>query len=262
MSSELFRCKDRNKFPGLRGVFFDIVDQLPLGNAFCVYGGPSCSFEGMMAFVAKEQGHQFIVGGYMYAVPHRVTKRTRQTPPILNEKIIIVGRRDPKSSRKQAHTILLRPFQPLTWVMVVAVFFILLVFRIIIAGVSLEKRTFKNIVRHCVGEYDQVKLRRISDPESVRLLVKVAVYFWTFVVTSVFVVDFLFYEISVVNFLSRMPKHALQKGLANLSEEEMRKYIIPRGGAPEFIWRGYVDPGKKFENRTPPWHFCAGAKDW
>ncbi len=38
-SVRLFPCKSRkNVFPGLRGIAFDIQDQLPVDDALCVFG--------------------------------------------------------------------------------------------------------------------------------------------------------------------------------------------------------------------------------
>ncbi len=107
-----------------------------------------------------------------------------------------------------------------------------------------------------------IKLRRMNNPENVRLLNEAVVNIWRFGVTAFFVIGFLFYEVSIVNFTFQQPRHTLQKDLANLSDEDMKQYIIPRGGATEFIWRAYVDPEKSFENRPTPWHFCTGDTEW
>ncbi len=240
------------------------MDNLPLDEALCVFGGPDCSFEEMMQFVAAQKHHQFVVGGLMFVLPHRLTENTRPASSLIEDQVVIIGRRDSRSPIVQAYSTILRPFKFETWMMLLGIFLLFLLVRIIIAVYFARPRKRHVIVRHLLGEYDvrDNQLPLTQNEETLRLLNKTAVMSLTLAVSAFFVIVILFYEIAVVNFIFLKKTHALQKEFANLTPEEMKQYVIIKGGGTEVIWRSYVDPEKKYENRTTPWHFCSGVDDW
>ncbi len=261
----LFPCRDKTKFfPGMGGISFNIMNELPLDDSLCVYGGPACKFEGMMRFVASQRQHQFIVGGFMFFLPHRQTKDTRQSASLMEGKIAIVGRRPQSTRIRQAYTTILRPFQTSTWMLLLgfASFFVLI--RAIISWYFADPRNADNFVKNIVGEHDPKHIRPLStaNQERLRVLHKIAVVSLTFAVSAFGIITVLFYEISVVNFLFLKKTHNLQKKLSNLTPQEMREFIIIEGGGTEVIFTALADPHKKYEKVKPPWHYCKAESEW
>ncbi len=256
-SVRLFPCRDRkSEFPGLEGVSFDLMDNLPLDDALCIYGGPNCTFTGMLEFVRRQRDHQFVAGGLLFSIPERLTENTRPSAPISEDRIIVIGRRDSKSSIVQAYTTILRPFQLATWMMLLGILMFFVFARVLIAAYFSDPRTPRNIARHVFDEHD------LHSNETQRLLNKGAVASLMISVAAFFAIVILFYEIAVVNFVFSKKKHALQKSLSSLTEEEMKQYVIPKAEATENIWRKYVKAENKYVNHTPPWHWCSYHPEW
>ncbi len=255
---KLFRCKDRRQvYPGLHGLSLTIQDQLPMDDAYCVFGGPTCTYDGMIEFLFQKQDYQFIVGGLMFALPHRISKYARPSSPFTEYKIAIVGRRDSSSPIAQAYSKILRPFQLGTWVILLSVALFFICVGVIIAVHFAQPRNLRNIGSHLAGDFDTYPIA-----EDRRILNRLALRALTLAVTAFFAIVILFYEVPVANFLFLGTSPRLKKGLDKLGPEQLKQYVIIRGGGTEAIWRKFADPAKKYENVTPPWHFCTGDDDW
>ncbi len=107
----------------------------------------------------------------------------------------------------------------------------------------------------------QIQLSMVQNQETVKLLNKVAVASLKIAVAAFFAIVILFYEIAVVNFVFLKKTHSLQKNLADLSKDEMSRYIIVKGGATEVIWRKYTDTESKLANKEL-WKYCREHEEW
>lgn len=264
---KLFRCKERKTaFPGLHGIFFDILDTLPLHDAYCVFGGPSCTFAEMMRFVANEQQHQFIVGGSVFNLPQRITNLTRASTPISSERIVLIGRRHSGIILARAYSTILRPFQFKTWMLLLGVLVFFAIVRLLLAVYFATPRTAQGVGRHLLGDFklDEEALfdYKRKKKENILLLNRGAVRCWDLGVAAFFVIVVLFYEVSVVNFVFAKRTEVIEQPLAVLGPRELKEYVIKQGGGAEIVWRNHADPEMKYEHINPPWNWCKGPDDW
>eukprot|EP00171_Calliarthron_tuberculosum_P002186 IDg2186t1 len=156
----------------------------------------------------------------------------------------------------KAYTTILRPFQLVTWVVVLFFFIVFALIRIVIAAYFAEPRTLNTIWKQALGEQDAIQINETHNQERVRLVNKTAVFVHGFAVSAFIVIVILFYEIAVVNFIFQKQKPMLQKELSNLDISELKDYVIIEKDGTDKIFRSHVDPKGTYKNRIPPWHIC------
>ncbi len=76
-----FPCSNyKDKFKGLKGPFFDILNAADeLRNTMCVWGGSGCQFDDIVEFVRRSTRpgeHRFIAGGLLFVLKYRISNGT------------------------------------------------------------------------------------------------------------------------------------------------------------------------------------------
>lgn len=103
VSSRPFLCRRRIESASwLSGIGLEIIDLLstekhqPLYDSFCLFGGPKCSFNDMVAFFGAAKEHQFIAGGFVFLMPKRIAADTRA---LTEDALIVVWKGQRKERR-------------------------------------------------------------------------------------------------------------------------------------------------------------------
>ena len=150
-SSEPFRCRDRkNIYPLLRGGFFDILDEISqMGSAWCIWGGPDCTYDDLVMFVsqsARAGAYKFVAGGLLFNLDYRMSNTSIPSAPLLQDELVVVG------PRKTVTTIdsLLSPFSARVWGFLIGWSCLAMGLRILISRSFAGKRFWQ----HLFGEYN------------------------------------------------------------------------------------------------------------
>jgi len=70
-------------------------------------------------------------------------------------------------------------------------------------------------------------------------------------------IDFVLFQVGVVNFIFSPVEEKLGKPLSKFSDAELSKFSALRGSITEFSLKKAVDPdGKRYPNKTYPWNQC------
>lgn len=228
----------------------------PLHDAQCVFGGSQCSFQHMLKFLERETRHQFIFGGSVWILSHRISNKSRASVPIHEDVMVVVGRKDRKSDIRQSFINVFRPFDKETWALIVGFFLAIFLLRVFFAYIFAQPRTFTNVCRHILFDFSMSK-----NSERVRLLNLLVVGVLVFVVSVSSIVLILFYEITVVNFVLRNSPKSLQKDLSELSISDRKSYIVVKDDGTELFFKSLVDPQGNISLRNPPWQHCDNPDD-
>ncbi len=253
----LFRCRDRVEvFPGLLGSSFRILDNLPLENAICVFGGTQCTFNNMVDFVAEHstviEGYQFAVIGLLFIYPDRISQRTIPTVSIMEGRTVILGPRDPHPRTRDVLRTVFQPFRLDVWVMLgaVLVFFFLLSVLKFCFSTQKKKRSFYNYLSSMCGE---VQSDTITSPENAseqtaderkwtqelqeefKHMSKVSGTALGLAFAALLTVIILFYEIAIVNYVFIRGEKQLEKDVQNLTPRELSKYMVMANTAHEKV---------------------------
>lgn len=123
-----FRCSRRKEFyRDLKGAFFDILEDISaLDNAYCVWAGKGCSFDGELKFLADtavgskhgvNASYQFIVGGLLFIQSDRYDPGTFPSAALLYDQLQVLGPHQ-ASSFRDSWDVIWKPFTWKAWVFV------------------------------------------------------------------------------------------------------------------------------------------------
>lgn len=129
-----FSCRLRNRlYPGLGGFFFNMLDKLStmdvdvaedIRNALCIYGGPKCTFNDEVRFVAHNSwvnsNYRLIAGGYLLFIEDRMVPRVIPSVHHYVETLSLMYRKGTYSgSFQEAFDRILGPFELSGWAIVI-----------------------------------------------------------------------------------------------------------------------------------------------
>lgn len=258
--SHPFRCRARKRlYPGLDGLFFDVLDGVSLRedqkaspnvrDAYCIYSGSdSCTFDGEVQFLNEaarnDSRYMFIVGGYLNFMPNRRTNNAIQSAQTVTDSMVLMHRRNPATRSFQAAvTNVFEPFEWSGWL--VAFGFALL----IILVIGLYVQWFSNTSAHIqpnifIWLINGVPLVTPEQRAAWRLLVLTVTVMATVVV--------ILYELAVALSIFRGPG-PIVSALWQLTGLGLTKFVVTKGGASESTLRIVVDKQGKLNGSNFPW---------
>ena len=243
-----FLCKDRfEKYPRLRGTSFVLLDKVPsLHDSYCVYvGSEDCTFDGMVQFAntAAINGYQFIVGGYLVFLTHRMKEHVFASAPTFEGMFVIVGKRTSGIKRiKEAFRDIFKPFQRDAWIVTAS--FACLLILCTYMSLALTARSI-----HPLRVFDELFADATTEMTTVRsmwrlLVITITVFFAVFVMLFELAVTVILFEGSLQN---------VDPSLSAIPKSELHKFVVQGGGASEFVFRIRVDEQQEYTSETKPW---------
>lgn len=263
-----FKCRTRSEtFTQLRGPFFDILDKIPfLDEAYCIWVGPSCTFNDMVRFVEKQSENtvegqrQFIVGGMLFYVPSRVSRWTYQSAPLVQGKIQIIGPRNTprgfKKGMKEGWDILQNPFDKWSWLVLFVYFVLFLVLRIWIGLLHLDLVWTNKKPKERLGQVMSVFYSCFpgaqdpdnksqtgdktsnNDDDKVNLKYHWLSKLWFLTLGVIYTIVFLYFEVGL---LLDQQSVDLGKELGKLGKKDLEKFHVTGGTAQEKIFESLIN---------------------
>lgn len=273
--SRLFPCKNRKHlYPRIGGAIWKIHAEMNF-DALCVWGGPQCTYNGMVKFVndrsadPQTKNYQFGITGLSAQLSSRMTNYTKPTITIFELPVILIK----STAREQSTTIdafytIAQAFEPISWAVIVAfelsLFSLAYLVSIRFTGSYNPAVALLYIISdNCIdsathgNESDSVAVRRTKHKmhrASMRLI-SVALGLIVAVVA-------VFYEVAEVNFIFSPADTILPKPLTDFSDAELSHFSALRSSALMHALATAVDPYKKrFPNKTYPWYGCRPATE-
>ncbi len=245
----LFRCKDRRfHFPDLKGIIFNVKDAVvPFHNARCIYGGNQCTFDGMVDFISQhstpESKYRFGVTGIMFIMPHRISRSSKPTVPIMDGKMVIVGPRSMQSSRTDSFKSFILPFELSAWLSILGVVIFFVVLWVLAARAFTGQVNLRSFVQLFVGDYnpdmpsppDQPEVK--ASHENSRLLKTLAISILRSSFKVFLTASLIFYELLIAYHIFDQRTQIVTVNVQGLSIPELRKYIVVGGSAQEFVFK-------------------------
>lgn len=131
-----FPCADhKRKSPHLHGAFFDTIRNMStLNNAYCVFAGRHCTFNGMVGFInssAARTEHQWIAGGILFVLKKRILPGVIPSTSILEDYLHIVGPGQDREPLGAAWDLVVAPFSGEAWITIGFVVLLFLIVRVL-----------------------------------------------------------------------------------------------------------------------------------
>lgn len=277
----------------LGGSFFQFIKSEnipPLEDAYCIFNGDECSFNDEIDFLSdsyrKNPSHQFIVAGIMFIMSYRINNDSIPSTPFTHGPILIVG---PIESRHLTFTEALHvvsgPFEPMAWHFILV---ILLFFAIVRIGISLsfthplswlalwwniwgEYATAErhinvdaetsmhtlDLSRDSLYEFAEAKrltgFRRSKYEESREMLCFYNKY-WSISAKLFLFLTVLFYELALFNHVFEIMARPPKRNIANLTENDMKKFVLLRDSGIEKYFKLTADPRGEYNSSVSvPW---------
>ncbi len=249
----IFPCRDRRAyFPDLNGIIFIVKEAIvPLHDAWCVYGGNQCTFNGMIDFISQhstpEARYRFGVTGIAFIMPHRIRSTSKPTVPIMEGKMVIVGPRSPPSRKRDSLTSMILPFELGAWLSIVGVVFCFSILWLLVACAFTRPVNLRSLLQLVVGEYvpeippapEQPEKQQewLNMQENLRLSKKVAIAglrssFKVFLGTTI-----IFYEVLIAYHIFEQRSQSVTIDVRGLEKAELSSYGVVGDGAQEFVLR-------------------------
>lgn len=233
----------------------------PLNDSMCIFGGDTCRFQDMMAFMEASRGYQFLFGSSIWFLPNRTTDNTIASASLLEAKLTVIGRKDAETEFSRTLNIIHRPFQGRTWAVVGVYIVVYFILHCANAVYWANPRLPINIFRNMLFASNPSPNPETENPEPEPILKVFAgrTLKRGAAISTLFLI--LFYEIAVASYVFLQNPVSLSEELRDLSADDLKKYLVTEGDATELLFRALVDPENKYRNGTPPWQFCFGKKD-
>lgn len=249
-----FLCSEHQKLysGGLRGAFFDIVNELrPLNDcAYCVWAGHNCTFDGMLHFIDDSvragDPHRWISGGILMALSYRISSNTLPSTSILEDELRIIG--PPPNSQyttpADAWKAIWKPFTLKGWMFIFACTIGHLLVRL---WMSYE---FMKVPRtNTAGSFKWVHLRRRflnfrkekqdEDNEDEEKWQRIN-YFWSFIATIFIAITILFWEVAIA---VQVYEASLQTPFEKI---DAGRFVVVQNSSMEHVFSAMADTGERW----------------
>ncbi len=258
-SSHPFLCRDRERlYPGLRGLFFNVLDRVSLRedvnakprvrDAYCIYsGGDSCSYDGQIRFlddtVRAGGGHMFIAGGYLNFMPNRRMESTVQAAQTVTDSVVLMHLRNPATrSFRAAVKNVFEPFEASGWA--VGLTFAAVVGATVFVYAQLFYNRANNQPHVLVWLLNGVPGVPADQQAAWRLLVLTMVVFGTVIA--------ILYELAIALALFRGPE-PIVTSVTQLFQLGLGNFVVTKGGASETILHFLIDRQGIYNESSYPW---------
>ena len=266
---KLFKCRERaSVFPGLKGPFFDLVDDIPeLQNASCIWAGPNETFDGLVRFVRNvsrgTRPLKFVTGGMLFQMAHRISNGTIPSASMSNGKLVVVSiNRPAQKAIKEAIDSIVGPFGNGTWWLLSGFILLLLVVYVLTNYCFLASRSLPNMYNAMLEPFvpthwllqnsiDHVASGNKSK-ESRAYLIRV----WKRSALLFLVISALFWEIGVVNFVTNDRPYVIRFTLRGMRIPKLKRFVVNRGSAYETLLRNLALHDELARNARP-WQVVA-----
>ncbi len=245
---KLFQCRERARiFPKLSGPFFELLDEIPeLHNAFCLWGGPDQTFDGLVRFVrnvsSRKRPLKIVAGGMLFQMAHRVSNGSIQSASMTNSKLVVVSiNRPAQKAFTDAIISIVGPFGSGSWWLLSGF--------IVLFGATYFLINYSFLTNNSLpGKYNAIlepfvptHWLRQHDVEDMQLdqnskesrtyLIRV----WKQSAFLFLVISALFWEIGVVNFITNDKPYVLPFELQGIPIETLKRFVLNDGSAFETL---------------------------
>lgn len=118
---------------GLKGVFFDMLLSMDaLREAYCVWGGPDCTFSAMISVLntTQPESYKWVAGGFLFLLPQRIESKLLPSVSFLEDEIMLIGQPAKSMSALESWALIWRPFTRRGWGFIFGVAAFILALRI------------------------------------------------------------------------------------------------------------------------------------